>query len=230
MNNRSKPLFSPAIAAALFLVCAQGLMDSSRAYSQPLNSHSTLSPRQIERMIEDRGYQLTGPVVRHGQVYLADVLGQEDNEERLIFDARDGRLLHRYPGVRRQADNPQDRSPLATLFDGLFGRQDDVAPLSPPPASDFLETPKPKPSKRPKSETKSVVQPTPTTDDNKATIAAPESTPTAPAPQATTQQATVGAKAAASPPPPETAVAAPSAPAQKSSSQKLNDVPVAPLE
>jgi len=65
--------------------------------------------------------------------------------------------LERYPGnpaIRRQAAIPDDwpsRSPLTTLFDGLFGRKDDVAPPSPSP--DFFETPKPKPQvKRPKSE------------------------------------------------------------------------------
>ena len=51
---------------------------------------------QIERMVEASGYRLTGPVMRNGPVYLANVLGRENDRERLVIDARDGRLLQRY--------------------------------------------------------------------------------------------------------------------------------------
>jgi hypothetical protein len=49
--------------------------------------------REIERMMQASGYQLTGPIIRRGPVYLADVLGREDDSERLVIDAHDGRLL-----------------------------------------------------------------------------------------------------------------------------------------
>ena len=56
-------------------------------------------------MIQASGYRLTGPVVRHGAVYLADVLGRQNDPERLIIDAQEGRLLQRFPAAaaRRQA-------------------------------------------------------------------------------------------------------------------------------
>ena len=229
MSIRSKPLFSRATVAAIALFAALASMGSSPAYSQSSSSGSTLSPGQIQRIVEARGYQLTGPIVRRGRVYFADVVGQEDNAERLVIDARDGRLLRRSPGdpaVRRRVGNPDDWSPVTRFFGALFGPPDDVAPLSPPPASDFYETPKPKASvKRPKIETKQAVQPASVPGDNKPASTIPEATtPSAPPPVAAPPKA-------ASAPSPETATAAPpSAQTPKTSATKLNDVPVAPLE
>jgi hypothetical protein len=152
MSDRSRPPFFRRSVAAVAIVAGAVWIGGFAAHSQSSGSGSMLRPSQMERMIEAGGYRLTGPVVRHGQIYLADVIGPEDNEERLVFDARDGRLLRHAPGESRQSATPDGRSPVATFFANLFGAQEDVAPLSPPPASDFLETPKPKPAaKRPKS-------------------------------------------------------------------------------
>ncbi|WP_158814740.1 hypothetical protein [Methylocapsa sp. S129] len=228
MNMRSKSSFPRPTLAALALAACVMWMGPSPAHAQSFNPDSALSPAQIERIISDSGYRLTGPVARHGRVYLANVLGQGDDPLRLVVDARNGRVLQRYPGraslLRRQAAVPEE-SPLTNFFDRLFGSPEDAAPLSPPPDSDFLETPKPKAqARRPKP----VVQPAVTApSDNPATSAPPA------AGQAATPPAGSGAPppaAAVAKPTPETAAAAPGAPAQKAPSTKLNDVPVAPLE
>jgi hypothetical protein len=234
MSDRSKPPFFRRSVAAVAIAAGAVWIGGSAAHSQSSGSGSMLRPSQMERMIEAGGYRLTGPVARHGQIYLADVIGPEDNEERLVFDARDGRLLRHAPGESRQSATPDGRSPVATFFANLFGAQEDVAPLSPPPASDFLETPKPKPAaKRPKSAVQQATVP----PDSKAASPAPDATaPAATPPAASAPIATAPASpapAGGKPPaasPPETAAASPAAPTSKASSQKLNDVPVAPLE
>jgi hypothetical protein len=231
MSIRSKALFSHMIVAAI--ACA-GWVGLSPAYSQSPSSASTLSPNQIERIVGARGYQLTGPPMRHGRVYEANVVGQDDVLQRWILDAHNGRLLNQSPGdpaVRRQAANPDEWSPLARFFNGLFGHQDEVAPLSPPPASDFYETPKPKPQvKRAKLEPKPATQPATTPGDNQTASPVPEDAkPSAPPAAPPPAAAATSAKTVPAPAP-ETAAAAPNAPAAKTSAPKVNDVPVAPLE
>jgi hypothetical protein len=219
--------FSRRARAALAVV-AMIWLGASAVHAQ------SLPPDQIARALEDGGYQLTGPIVRHGRVYFADVIGPEDNSLRLVIDARSGRLLQRYPSARRQA-LPEESSPLTTFFDRLFGR-DEVAPLSPPPASDFYETPKPKAlARRPKPEPGPVAQPATAPSDNKTaspTPAAPgAATPAAAAATAPGTPAPAAAEAKPAPQPaPATAAVAPSASAPKTVSPKVNDVPAAPLE
>ena len=74
MGIRSKPFFRHAMIAAVALVAAAGWLGASPAHSQS-HSGAALPPSEIERMIAARGYRLTGPVVRHGKVYVANVLG-----------------------------------------------------------------------------------------------------------------------------------------------------------
>ena len=96
-------------------------------------------------MIQASGYRLTGPVVRHGAVYLADVLGRQNDPERLIIDAQEGRLLQRFPAAaaRRQAtavggwsNEPQQTGSLFSWFMG----DDDVDAPRPPAAIDSGRT------------------------------------------------------------------------------------------
>jgi hypothetical protein len=238
MSIRSKPLFRHAIIGAAALVAAASWLGASPARSQT-HSGAALAPGEIERMIGARGYRLTGPVVRHGKVYIANVLGPEDDVEQLVVDARDGHLLRQSAGgapVRPQGGNPSGWSPLSGIFGALFGPPEDAAPLSPPPASDFFENPRPKAQVK---RSKLVVQPASVPGDAKA----PASTPDAATPGAMTPGAATPSAAAPSvaPPPvaaakaapttsPETATAAPGAAASKTPATKLNDVPVAPLE
>jgi hypothetical protein len=242
MGIRSKLLFRHAMIGAVALVAAAGWLGASPAHSQS-HSGAALPPNEIERMLGERGYRLTGPVVRHGKVYFANVLGQQDDVEQLVVDARDGRLLRQSPGgppIRR----PDESSPLGGFFGALFGPPEDAAPLSPPPASDFYENPKPKAQvKRSRPESKPVVQPASVPGDAKTPSSNPDAatpgvtTPGAATPGATTPAAATpsvappaAASAKAAPATPETATAAPGAASSKTSTQKLNDVPVAPLE
>jgi hypothetical protein len=239
MGIRSKPFFRHAMIAAIALAAATGWLGASPAHAQS-HSGAALPPSQIERMIAARGYRLTGPVVRHGKVYFANVLGQQDDVEQLVVDARDGHLLRQSPGgppMRRQGGNPDEWSPLGSFFGALFGAPEDAAPLSPPPASDFYENPKPKTQVK---HSRPSVQPASLPGDAKAPSASPDAaTPGAAPPTAATPSAATPTAAAPSVAPPavagakatpETATAAPGAAASKTPAAKLNDVPVAPLE
>jgi hypothetical protein len=237
MGIRSKPFFRHAMVAAIALVAATGGLGSSPAHAQS-HSGAALPPSQIERMIAARGYRLTGPVVRHGKVYFASVLGQQDNVEQLVVDARDGHLLRQSPSgpIIRQGGNSNEWSPLGSFFGALFGAPEDAAPLSPPPASDFYENSKPKAQVK---HSRPTIQPANLPGDAKAPSASPDAanpgatTPGVVTPAAATPSAAAPAVAGAKPAPaatPETATAAPGAAAAKTPSTKLNDVPVAPLE
>ena len=97
MNIRSNLLFPRASVAALALAASFLSLGATSAKAQLFFSWGdrAVSPMQVERMVEASGYRLTGPVMRNGPVYLANVLGRENDRERLVIDARDGRLLQR---------------------------------------------------------------------------------------------------------------------------------------
>jgi hypothetical protein len=237
MGIHSKPFFRHAMIAAIALAAATGGLGASPALAQS-HSGASLPPSQIERMLSARGYRLTGPVVRHGKVYFANVLGQQDDVEQLVVDARDGHLLRQSPSgpIIRQGGNSNEWSPLGSFFGALFGAPEDAAPLSPPPASDFYENSKPKAQVK---HSRPTIQPANLPGDAKAPSASPDAanpgatTPGVVTPAAATPSAAAPAVAGAKPAPaatPETATAAPGAAAAKTPSTKLNDVPVAPLE
>ena len=54
------------------------------------------SSYDIERRLEAGGYELTHPLVRRGDVYLADVVFGRDDAERLVIDAETGRIVQRF--------------------------------------------------------------------------------------------------------------------------------------
>jgi hypothetical protein len=54
------------------------------------------SSEEIERRLEASGYELTHPLVRRGDVYLADVAVGRDGVERLVIDAESGRIVQRF--------------------------------------------------------------------------------------------------------------------------------------
>jgi hypothetical protein len=135
MNIRSRWIFSRLRAATLALAVSVVAMGASADQAQWVNWDSALPPAQVERMIQASGYRLTGPVIRHGPVYLANVLRRQNDPERLIIDAREGRLLQRFPAARRQADagggwwgQPRDSG---SLFGWFSGDDDAVAPRPP---------------------------------------------------------------------------------------------------
>ncbi len=146
MNIQSKTLsanalFSHPRAAALALAASLLWLGAPAAQAQWFNMDSSLPATQVERMVQASGYRLTGPVIRNGPVYLADVLGREDDPERLVIDADSGQLLQRYRTPARQrrfVANDWSGQPRPRPSGGWFDRQDDFAPprrQQPPVAS-----------------------------------------------------------------------------------------------
>jgi hypothetical protein len=58
-------------------------------------------PGEIERDLEAQGYVLTAPLMRRPGVYLADVSAGPGSYQRLIIDARSGRILESFPASKR---------------------------------------------------------------------------------------------------------------------------------
>ena len=154
MSSRWKSLLArPRLAAAAL---AAGLVGAgvTSAQAQLFNWDSTLPPDRIERMVQASGYRLTGPVVRRGAVYLANVLGRENDPERLIIDAREGRLLQRFPAGRRRvaAVDAWGYAPRGAVVDdwaprpqgligGWFGRDEEEYAPPRPPANIYGDAP-----------------------------------------------------------------------------------------
>ena len=86
---------SGALAAlAGVVLAAPGMTAAARA--QAMFSMFEPSPQQIERRLEREGFELRSALVRRGDVYVCDVLGQGGDGERLIVDARTGNVMERY--------------------------------------------------------------------------------------------------------------------------------------
>ena len=81
-----------AAAAAVLLAI------SPAAKAQGLFSFFSGAPSsyEIERRLDAGGYTLTGPLVRRGDVYLADVVAGRGDFERLVIDAETGRIMERF--------------------------------------------------------------------------------------------------------------------------------------
>jgi hypothetical protein len=91
---RNKASISATCAAAAVLML---LAPAARA--QNLFFLFEPAPHRIERQLESAGYELRSPLVRRGDVYVADVMGQMGARERLIIDARTARIVDRFPSV-----------------------------------------------------------------------------------------------------------------------------------
>lgn len=141
MNIQSKASFAKASfantlfsrpRAALALAASMLGLGAPAAQAQWFNSDSALPPARVERMVQASGYRLTGPIIRNGRVYLANVLGREDDPERLVIEANSGRLLQRYQAPARQerfvANDYWSGLPRLRPFAGWFDGEDDVGP------------------------------------------------------------------------------------------------------
>jgi len=109
MTIRSKLRFVRPLAAA---AAAGSLIAFGSSLAQ---AEAMLSPGQVAQIIESSGYEVLGPVVRHGSTYVADVVGEGDISEQFVVDAHDGRLLHRYrtnSAARRHAPWPSPTTGL----------------------------------------------------------------------------------------------------------------------
>ncbi len=58
-------------------------------------------PGEIEGSLNAQGYALTAPLMRRPGLYLADVSAGPGRYQRLIIDARSGRILERFPAPGR---------------------------------------------------------------------------------------------------------------------------------
>jgi hypothetical protein len=96
-HARPRASTSAACAAAAILML---LAPAARA--QNLFFLFEPAPHRIERQLESAGYDLRGPLVRRGDVYVADVVGETGARERLIIDARTARIVDRFPSVARR--------------------------------------------------------------------------------------------------------------------------------
>ena len=116
------------IAAASALALAAALVVAQPARAQ-FFSFFQMSPGQIVGMLNDDGYQLRGPMMRRGNVYVCDVVSVTGRPARLIVDARDGRVLERFAAVphRRRFDDEPDalRPPRDVGDDGPPRSADD---------------------------------------------------------------------------------------------------------
>ena len=88
MAIRSLAISGLALAAALAV--------AQPARAQSFFSFYEMSPRQIVGMLEDDGYELRGPMLRRGDVYVCDVVSVSGQPVRLIVSARDGHVLQRF--------------------------------------------------------------------------------------------------------------------------------------
>src|SRR5271156_133286 len=77
-----------ALAAALFA--------AGQTKAQSFFGSYELSPRQVVGVLSDDGYQLRGPMMRRGDVYVCDAVSVSGRSVRLIVSARDGRVIDRY--------------------------------------------------------------------------------------------------------------------------------------
>jgi hypothetical protein len=108
-QSAARPLRRAAhLAAAVAVLLAL----SPAAKAQGLFSFFGGGPSSgdIERRLEASGYELTHPLIRRGDVYLADVAVGRGEVERLVIDAENGRIVERFPAGWRR---PRDVAPPA---------------------------------------------------------------------------------------------------------------------
>jgi hypothetical protein len=216
-------------------------------------------PYDIERRLDASGYTLTGPLMRRGNVYLADVVAGRHDYERLIIDAQTGRIVQRFRNRPRWMDDQAEtwgqppRPPgdvdLPPPRD-LFAREEPNTDLGDKPKAKpkHKTTPAPVASAPPASAQAS--EPTPASTPTSAPVAATPPSPTpspaaasaapaaSPSPAETTAKSEDAPAAQSSPAPtptmsaaaPTTAVAAKSAEPSEPRKKAVNDLPVTPLD
>ncbi len=107
-------------AAASGLALAAALVFAAPAGAQSFFSFYEMSPRQIVGMLADDGYELRAPMLRRGDVYVADVTSVSGRSVRLIVSARDGHVVERFasaPRVRQDDDEDVSRFARTRRYD-----------------------------------------------------------------------------------------------------------------
>lgn len=108
------------------------------------------SPYDIERRLDAGGYVLTGPLIRRGDVYLADVAVGRGDSERLAIDAETGRIIERFRARRAPWPDAVVRGLDGPQF-GLWGSPPRPLGASdrPEPGDETLDLPGARPEPRP---------------------------------------------------------------------------------
>ena len=93
---------------ALRFFCLAGLTLGAIAFAFPATAQwqappwrFAWPPGEIEGSLNAQGYVLTAPLMRRPGIYLADVSAGPGGYQRLIIDARSGRILERFPAPGR---------------------------------------------------------------------------------------------------------------------------------
>jgi hypothetical protein len=242
-------------AVAVLLLAAPGAANAQGLFSI-FGGGGGPSSYEIERELAESGYELTGPLILRGDVYVADVIVRGEGPERLIVDPQSGRILQRFRtrGDRwREAAAPPDawgddprqwNGPRPPADISPSGQPpDDWVPSAPKSISPVeVETPrvapkkveaKPKPTPVANAVNPPVVQPTPAAPAKAAAPALVKVTPTlAPTPAASATPASSPAPSlqAVKADTPSAPVKPPTAAPTPSKTKAVNDIPVTPLD
>lgn len=103
------------------LALAGALIVAQPGRAQGFFSSYEMSPRQIVGILEDDGYEIRGPMVRRGDVYVCDVISVSGQAAQVIVSVRDGRVVGRYAERgqrwRDYADAPRVARPPRSIGD-----------------------------------------------------------------------------------------------------------------
>ncbi len=117
-STRSRHVFGRAklvaLVAASFVVAVPFVAAPSAAMAQGLFDRFEVSPRQVARSIEDAGYEIRGPMIRRGDVYVCDAVSEHGRPVRLVVDAHNGQVIERF-AERRPAWDERDDSDAPPL-------------------------------------------------------------------------------------------------------------------
>ena len=107
ISNRFGNIRAGALRAALlsvtFYAAGAGAPASAQMFGwwgyQPFETQESLTPGEVRRDLQRRGYRVTGPLIRNGRVLLADVVDGRGRSLRLIVDPVEGEILQRFVNV-----------------------------------------------------------------------------------------------------------------------------------
>jgi hypothetical protein len=243
------------VALAALLFAAPGAANAQGLFS--MFGGGGPSSYEIERELAASGYELTGPLILRGDVYVADVIVRGEGPERLIVDPQSGRVMQRFRtrGDRwREAAAPPDAwaddprgwtgpRPPADISPGP--PPDDWVPPSAPTVTGpvVLEPPKtaprkveikPKPTPVANVVNPPVIQSSPAVTPKPAAPAlvkpAAEPSPAASATPAPSPSPSLQAVKADVPSAPVKSPASAPTPAAPAKTKSVNDIPVTPLD
>ncbi len=126
------------------LALAVALLATGASKAQGFFSSYELSPRQIAGVLSDDGYQLRGPLMRRGDVYVCDAVSVSGRSVRLIVSTRDGHVIDRYATDERRRYG-EDNNDWRSRPDNDWGwsrqqryaNQDDTRPAPAQPRDQF---------------------------------------------------------------------------------------------